>query len=414
MIAELISVGTELLMGMIVNTNAAYLAEQCVDCGLSVFHQSVVGDNEKRLEEAVAGALKRSDVILITGGLGPTQDDLTKEVVAKLCGMPLVMHNPSKEAIVTYFAKRGLLPTDNNWKQAMVPEGCIVVDNANGTAPGIIIEQNGKVIILMPGPPQELKAMFESQIKKYLNQLQEDVFYTKVIKVCGIGESQLETMIYDLIELQTNPTIATYANPGDVHIRITAKSSSMEEAKLLLRPIQDELKVRFGTAIYAQESHITLEDSIVKELKKQNLTITTAESCTGGMCASRLIAVSGASTVFGQGYITYANEAKHKILGVKWKTLKKYGAVSKEVAQEMSKGAVKVSGASCSISITGIAGPEGGTEEKPVGLVYVSCCIGKNLWVQCFQFSGNRQKIRESSTTQSLIFFRKCLLEIEK
>ncbi len=414
MIAELISVGTELLMGMIVNTNAAYLAEQCVDCGLSVFHQSVVGDNEKRLEDAVAGALKRSDVILITGGLGPTQDDLTKEVVAKLCGMPLVMHKPSKEAIVTYFAKRGMFPTDNNWKQAMVPEGCIVVDNDNGTAPGIIIEQNGKVIILMPGPPQELKAMFQGKIKDYLQQLHSEVFYTKVIKVCGIGESKLETMIQDLIDQQTNPTIATYAKPGDVHIRITAKAESLEAAKALLKPMKKELEVRFGNAIYTKKSHVTLEDSIVKELAKRNLTITTAESCTGGMCASRLVNVSGASTVFKQGYITYSNEAKHNLLGVKNKTLKQYGAVSKEVAQEMSKGAVKVSGANCAIAITGIAGPDGGTSHKPVGLVYISCCIGDRVWVKSFQFSGNREKVRESSTIQSLIFFRNCLLEIEK
>ncbi|MFI3202153.1 MAG: competence/damage-inducible protein A [Eubacteriales bacterium] len=411
MVAEVISVGTELLLGMIVNTNASYLAEQCAKYGYRMYHQSVVGDNEQRLEAALVTALERSDVILLSGGLGPTQDDMTKETVAKVCKEELVMHEPSKKAIQTYFNKRGLQLTDNNWKQALILKGCTVLDNDNGTAPGLIVEYIGKKIILLPGPPHELIAMFEGKVAPYLQELQEEVFYTKTVKVCGIGESQLETMIEDLIDTQTNPTIATYAKLSEVHVRVTANARDKKTAKLLVKPVVKELEKRLGNRIYSKKDQVTIEEVIVNILQKRSYTIATAESCTGGMLANRIIQVPGVSSVYKQGYITYADDSKSELLGVKKKLLKEYGAVSEPVAKAMAKGACKYAQTNVAISITGIAGPDGGTRKKPVGLVYIACCINERVWVKSYQFSGNRKKIRESSAINALILLRDCLLE---
>ncbi len=233
MTVEIISVGTEILLGNIVNTNAAYLAEKCAGIGLACYYQEVVGDNEERLLSVLQTALTRADVLLLSGGLGPTQDDLTKETTAKALGKALYLHEPSKEAITSFFQKRGMEITENNWKQAMVPEGSIVVDNPNGTAPGIIIEDNGRHIILMPGPPNELVPMFENAIMPYLNSLQPGIIYSQTVKVCGVGESKVEAMIEDLINEQSNPTIATYAKTGEVHLRVTARAEDEKEAKKL-------------------------------------------------------------------------------------------------------------------------------------------------------------------------------------
>lgn len=413
MTAEIISVGTELLLGMITNTNASYLSEQCAIYGYTMYHQSVVGDNEKRLEEALEMAIKRSDVILLSGGLGPTQDDMTKETVAKVCGAELVMHEPTKKAIATYFAKRGIELTENNWKQAMVINGCMVVENDNGTAPGIIMEYLGAKLILLPGPPHELIAMFESKIVPYLQELQNEVFYTKIVKVCGIGESKLETMIEDLINGQTNPTIATYAKLSEVHVRVTANGKSKKKAKSLVKPVVKELEKRFGDHIYSKKAKVTLEEHIVKILKKKEYTIATAESCTGGMLSNRIIQVAGVSSVYQQGYITYTDTSKTELLGVKESVLNEHGAVSKQVAKAMAKGACKRAKTNVAIGITGIAGPEGGSKDKPVGLVYIACCINGTVRVREYHFSGNRNKIRESSTVNALVFLRECLLDVE-
>jgi len=242
MTVELISVGTEILLGNIVNTNAAYLAEQCAKLGLSCYYQSVVGDNEQRLMQTVETALGRADIVILSGGLGPTQDDLTKESVAKVLGRELRMDQHSKERILEYFTKRGIELTDNNWKQAMVPEGAIVVDNHNGTAPGIIVEDGEKKVILLPGPPNELIPMFEGSIYPYLSEAEPGVIYSKTVKLCGIGESKAETMVADLIAEQDNPTIAPYAKTGEVHLRVTAKAETEKDAKKMLKPVVKELK----------------------------------------------------------------------------------------------------------------------------------------------------------------------------
>lgn len=413
MVVELISVGTELLLGNTVNTNASFLAEKCAVLGLSLYYQTTVGDNFKRLEETLQLALSRSDVVIITGGLGPTQDDLTKEVAAKVMGKALIEDTHTKEKISEYFTKSQTITiTANNWKQALVPEGCLVIDNHNGTAPGIIIEENGKSIIMLPGPPSELIPMFMDEIYPYLNKLQPETIYSQIVKLCGIGESTAETMIQDLIAEQSNPTIAPYAKVGEVHLRVTAKAKDEEEAKKLIKPVVKELKARFGKNVYTTDENETLEEAVAKLLEKNELTLTTAESCTGGMLAARLVNVSGVSEVFKQGFVTYSNKSKRKLLGVQKSTLKKYGAVSEKTAKEMAKGGVFATDSDVCVAITGIAGPDGGTEEKPVGLVYIACYINDKVTVKEFHFKGNRTRIREQSTVRALTLLRECILDI--
>lgn len=413
MVVELISVGTEILLGNIVNTNAAYLAEQCALLGCSLYRQSVIGDNEGRMEEMVRQAVDRSDIVILTGGLGPTKDDLTKEVTAKVFGRELYMDEHSRARIEAFFQKRGTKITENNWKQAMVPEGAIVIDNDNGTAPGLIIEdkENGKTAILLPGPPNEMKPMFEKDIAPYLNKLSPEGIYSRMVKICGIGESSAETMVADLMDAQTNPTLAPYAKTGEVHFRITAKARTEEEAQEMMQPLLDEMKNRFGNAIFTTEEHVTLEDAIVDLLKERGYTLTTAESCTAGKLAGRIMNVAGASEVYNEGYITYANAAKEKLLGVKHETLEAYGAVSEQTAAEMAIGAAREAKADAALSVTGIAGPGGGTPVKPVGLVYIGCYLNGNVTVKKCLFTGNREKNRDSAVVQALTLLRSELLK---
>ncbi|MCM1045592.1 MAG: competence/damage-inducible protein A, partial [Candidatus Gastranaerophilales bacterium] len=411
MTVELISVGTELLLGNIVNTNAAYLSEKCAGLGLSCYFQSVVGDNEERLSMVLKSAMERSDIVILSGGLGPTEDDLTKETAAKVCGRRLCMDENSKKRIREYFAGKGVEPTENNWKQAQVPEGAIVLDNDNGTAPGIIIEEERAKVILLPGPPGELIPMFEEKVEPYLNGLTEGVIASQTVKICGVGESQAETMVKDLIDSQDNPTIATYAKSGEVHIRVTAFAESGKEARKLIKPVVKELKSRFGYDIYTTEEETTLEKAVVELLAANKLSLVCAESCTGGMLSARLVNVPGASDVYKGGFITYSNKAKRKSLGVKKATLQKHGAVSKQTAEEMVKGAAFITKADVTVAVTGIAGPDGGTEDKPVGLVYIACNVKGNVTVKEYRFKGNRDRVRESSVSAALVLLRSCILE---
>lgn len=411
MVVELICVGTELLLGNIVNTNAAFLSEQCAALGLSNYYQTVVGDNEERLKGVIKTAIERSDIVILSGGLGPTKDDLTKETAAAVLGKKLKLHEPSKKKIQDFFEKRKITPTENNWKQAMAPEGAIVVENENGTAPGFIIEEGEKALILLPGPPNELLPMFEKSIKPYLKEKEPGIILSQTIKICGLGESYVETMIQDMIEKQENPTIAPYAKTGEVHLRATARAKSEKEAKKLLKPMIKELKSRIGGYIYTTEEKVTLEMAVIDLLKNNHLTLTTAESCTGGMIVSRLINVQGASDVVREGLVTYSNKAKRKYLGVKKGTLAKKGAVSEETAKEMAKGGVFFTKSDVCIATTGIAGPGGGSEEKPVGLVYIGCNVCGKITVKKYQFGGGREKIRQSATAAALTLLRQCVLE---
>ena len=411
MTVEFICVGTEILLGNIVNTNAAFMSEECARHGLSCFYQTVVGDNADRLKKILKEAVGRSDVVILSGGLGPTEDDLTKETAAEVMGCSLVEDEKAWKHIQKYFDRRGLKLTSNNRKQALVPEGSVVLYNKNGTAPGIIIEGAEAKVILLPGPPNELKPMWEEYVGEYLSRINPEVLVSETVKLCGAGESSVETDIIDLIDRQTNPTIATYAKTGEVHIRVTAKASDEKEAIKLLKPVVKEIKERFGPLIYTTDDNVSLETAVMQILNENKLTITTAESLTGGMFTARLINVPGASDVLKQGFVTYSNKAKRKYLGVKKPTLVKYGAVSEQVAKEMAKGGCFFTKSDVCVALTGIAGPDGGTEEKPVGLVYIAVCVCGDVKVKEFRFNGERMKVRESAVVAALTLLRQCLLE---
>lgn len=412
MVCEIISVGTEILMGNIVNTNAAYIAEELARLGITNYYQVVVGDNEGRLRDVIKTAFSRSDIVIVGGGLGPTEDDITKEICASVLGIELKMDDKAKEEIVTFFNKKGIKLTDNNFKQAILPtkKDGIIMYNPNGTAPGCIMEKDSKAVILLPGPPGEMKPMFDDQVVPYLKKKTDKAIYSTMIKMVGVSESVVGEEISDLFEM-SNPTVATYAKVGEVHIRVTGSGSDEKEAKKLVKPVVKELKSRYGEHIYTTEDTINLEDAVVELLSANNLTVATAESCTGGLLAGRIINVPGASEVFKEGIITYSNKAKKNRLGVKKSTLNKYGAVSEQTAKEMVKGLLNYTKADVALSVTGIAGPDGGTEEKPVGLVYVGCSVGGKVTVKEYYFHGNRQKVRESTCTAALTLLRHCILE---
>lgn len=416
MVIELISVGTEILLGNITNTNAQYLAEECAVLGLSCYYQVTVGDNEKRLSDTIRTALERADIVLLTGGLGPTEDDITRETVAKVLEREMKESPEIHRQIAEYFKQMGAKGTpDNNWRQAMVIEGAHIIENHNGTAPGMVVDvDENKRIILMPGPPEELRQMFEESVAPYLAGLNNQVICSKTVKICGMGESRVAEIFSDIISAQTNPTIGTYAKGGEVHLRITASGESVKAARKSIKPIVKEIKNRLGEKIYTTRESETLEKHVVSLLKRKEMTVTTAESCTGGMVAAALVNVPGASEVFNEGYITYSNKAKHKILGVKKKTLKNEGAVSEKCAREMARGAAKAAGARAAVSVTGIAGPDGGTEEKPVGLVYIGCCIDDKVWVESYRMKGERQKIRELTVKKALDMLRRCINHPDK
>ena len=409
--AEIICVGTELLLGNIVNTNAAFISERISKLGISCYNQCVVGDNMERCLAQLKESSSRSDIIILSGGLGPTEDDMTKEAVAQFNKLPLVEDSESRRSIEEYFAKRNTEPTENNWKQALLPKGAKAVPNANGTAPGIILETKNCTYILLPGPPVELEAMFDTQIMPYLASLQSGVLFSRTVKIVGVGESRAETMIKDMIDAQTNPTIATYAKTGEVHIRVTSYASDEKEAKKLVKPVVKELKLRFGNNIYSTDEDVTLEKAVMDLLVSNSMSLCTVESCTGGLISARIVGEAGASEILKCGFVTYSNKSKRKLVGVKKSTLDKYGAVSKQVASEMAKGGAAAAKSDVCISVTGIAGPDGGTEEKPVGLVYIGCYVKGKTTVKEFRFSGNRNKIRTLSATNALILARECILE---
>lgn len=411
MVVELISVGTELLLGNTLNTNAVFLAKECAKLGLSSFHQITVGDNFKRMYEVISDARSRTDIIIITGGLGPTSDDITKEVVANVVNKELIADDHSMDLLMTYFpAKTGQNITQNNFKQTLKIEDSIVLDNSNGTAPGYIYEDDKCIIILLPGPPSEVVPMFKNSVLPYLKKFQNNIIYSKMVKMCGIGESKVETMIIDLIKNQINPTIAPYAKEGEVHLRITASAYSEKEAKEIIKPTILELKNRLNDYIFTENEEDLLENIIIKKLSANNLTLSIAESCTGGLLAGRITSVSGSSKIFNEGFITYSNEAKIKHLGVLEDVISKHGAISPETAIAMAEGVKNKTNSDYSLSITGNAGPNS-LENKDVGLVFIACAFKESFTVEEFRIKGNRNRVREYATTYALNLLRKELFK---
>lgn len=379
-VCELISVGTEILLGDILNTDAQYLSIELAKLGISVIHQSTVGDNRERLLAQLDEAAKRSDIIILSGGLGPTPDDLTKEVCCEFFGKEMFLHEPTVEKIKEYFSSKGIEMAQNNLKQAMLPKDCVIFPNDNGTAPGMAIEKDGVHILVLPGPPRELKPMFQNCAVPYLMQFSDRIIVSHNIRTFGIGESSMAERVNDLFDAQ-NPTVAPYAKDGEALLRVTAMAKTKEDAESLCEPIIEEIKKRLDAYVYGVDYNC-IEEAAVGMLKEHHLKVATAESCTGGLIAKRITDVPGASEVFECGIISYANGIKHKVLGVSEDDLNKYGAVSEPVAKQMAQGALKVSGADIAVSVTGIAGPDSDSTGKPVGLVYIGLADKENVWVR--------------------------------
>lgn len=421
MTAEILCIGTELLLGNILNTNAKYLSEECAKLGLSVYRQTVVGDNYERAEEAFLNSLKNSDVVITTGGLGPTSDDISKEAVTEALGLDSVFDKESYENIVSYFKKMGRnkFPDINN-KQAYIPVGAKALSNKNGTAPAVLIETNNtaakekypnRIIILLPGPPRELIPIFEEHVVPFFKNKSKETIHSVMVKLAGIGESKATTEISDLIRYSENPTVAPYAKTNEVHLRVTAKAQSLDEAEKIIEPVLDEINKKLGKYIYTTDENMTLEDVVVRSAVSKKIKIAVAESCTGGLLSGRIINSAGASECFMQGFVTYSNEAKHETLCIDSDILEKYGAVSEECAIAMAKNAAIKANADIAVSTTGIAGPSGGSDEKPVGLVYVGIYNRGKTGVEKFVFNGNRSVVRENAAACALNLLR---LEIMK
>lgn len=412
MVAEILAVGTELLMGQIANTNAQYISKRLAELGMNVYFHSVVGDNPARLEETLKKSLIRSDIVITTGGLGPTKDDLTKETIAKTMKRNLVFHAEILEQIRDFFMKKHRQMVANNEKQAYLPENSIMIPNPNGTAPGCIIEENGKTVIMLPGPPKEMQPMFDQTVFAFLRRKTGLVLVSRMLKVFGIGESELETRLMDLIDNQDNPTIAPYVSQGEVTVRVTARCATKEEASRLLTPVVQEIEARLGAMVYAEDGEC-LEQIVFNLLRKNALVMATAESCTGGLLAEKITNLSGASEVFQRGYITYANKAKVEDLGVSEDTLNTFGAVSRETALEMVQGLQKKTGVSVGAAITGIAGPDGGSAEKPVGLVYIAVTVRDKTACKAFELMGNRERIRSDACMRALDMIRRLIMNLD-
>lgn len=408
---EIISIGTELLLGQIVNTNARDISQLLSELGMNVYYTTVVGDNPERLSEALEIAAGRADGIITTGGLGPTKDDLSKETIARFCGLKCVTHEESKRKLIEIFEKQGRYMPKNNLKQADMPEGCIVLKNEFGTAPGAIIESDKATIIMLPGPPSEMKPMLLNEVRPYLEKLADSVIRSKVLRVFGVGESAAEEKVNFLIENQTNPTIAPYAKPGEMEFRLTAKAETESEADRLLKPLEEKVREILGDCVYAEGENASMQETVVKLLREQGKTVTFAESCTGGLLAKKITEIPGSSECFSCSYVTYSNEQKEKILGVSHETLESYGAVSSQTALEMCRGAREAADADIAVSVTGIAGPGGGTPEKPVGLVYIGICAD-GLWEsKKLLLNGSRDAIRERTSLYALDAVRRELIK---
>lgn len=370
--AEILCVGTELLLGEVINTNAAYLGRELARLGISVYHTSVVGDNPSRLENAVKTALSRADLLILSGGLGPTADDLTKETVAKALGLPLVRDEKILKEIEDFFNFLGRPMAPNNKKQADIPKGAIALPNPIGTAPGIFIETDKNVVVLLPGPPFELKPMFENYVFPRFRKMSNKILVSHNIHIMGMGESDVEMHLFDLMTKSENPTLAPYAKEGEMRLRVGALANSEEEGERMCQEIIEQVKSSpVGKYVYALDAE-NVEKLVISVLKEKSLTISVAESCTGGYLGKRLTDISGASSVFMGGFITYSNESKIKLLGVREETLAKFSAVSEQTAVEMAVGAREKLGTDIGVSITGEAGPNPDPSTKqPVGTVYI-------------------------------------------
>lgn len=402
--AEILCVGTELLLGDIVNTNASYISRRLAALGIPVYRQAVVGDNPERMREAVAGSFARSDCLILTGGLGPTCDDITKEIVAEYFGLGLELNEEALERMKSYFSSTGRNMTKNNEKQAMAPKGARVLQNDWGTAPGFVIEEGGKTAILLPGPPIELEPMWRERVEPYLFERSDSVIVSKNIHILGMGESAVEEKLYRMMTELTNPTVAPYAGNGEVRVRVSARAKDSETASAMCDGLIDEIrKTEVGEFIYGIDVD-SIENALVTSLRERGMTIACAESCTGGLIAKRITDIAGCSEVFFGGCVTYAVDAKVKLIGVSRETIEKYGVVSAQTACEMARGVRLALGSDIGISTTGIAGPGGGTPEQPVGTVYIAVSTKDGETAKLLRLSPKRSRefIRICAATNAM------------
>ncbi len=408
--ASIIAVGTELLFGQTINSNAAYISRELQDLNVDVMYHYTVGDNPNRLKETINLAMKDCDLIITTGGLGPTQDDLTKEIICEVMDVELILNEELLSNMKDFFKKLNRPMTKNNEKQCFVPKDSFVFKNERGTAPGFAIEKDGKIVVALPGPPREMTHMFQTGLKPILEKKSGNVMHYKIIRTIGIGESALETEIVDLIEDETaNATIATYAKTGECSLRVAAKMETMQKAVEEVDAAIFKIKERIGQYIYSLEDE-ELKTVIVKKMIEKNIVISCAESCTGGKFASAITDVPGSSKVFDRGIVTYSNESKIKELGVLHETIEIYGAVSEECAKEMAEGLHKKTNSDICISITGIAGPDGGTEEKPVGTVFMAISYNNKIYTHKHRLiNTGRDAIRTSAVLQMLSFVNRVI-----
>jgi len=408
--SEVISVGTELLLGNIVNTNTAFLSNELAKLGIDVYYHVTVGDNRKRLGHVIKEAMERSDLIITTGGLGPTSDDLTKETIAEAAGRALLPDPLELQKLENYFKKSGRIMTPNNIKQAYLPEGSFVVPNDNGTAPGAILELEGVTIIMLPGPPNEMKPMFLNRIVPYLREKSNQALVSATLRFFGIGESSLEHALADLIESQTDPTIAPYAGEGEVRVRLTSRSNNSEDVPISIKDMIGRIEERLGQYIYSYNDR-PLQEVTAKLLMESGKTLAVAESCSGGRLSALLTSVPGISKAYKGAVVSYSNDLKVGLLGVKTKTLAEEGAVSRDTALQMAEGVRRVCGADIGLAVTGIAGPDGGSDKKPVGLVYTAISANGYNEAKELRFSGNREKISTYASKNALNLLRLFLLQ---
>lgn len=390
MTAEILCVGTELLLGDIVNTNAAYIARELARIGIDLYHQTVVGDNPERLKRALNDAFERADLVVTTGGLGPTFDDVTKETVAAYFGKKMVRNQEAMDRIASYYEKRGIELTDNTKKQADLPEGCIVFQNNHGTAPGLAMEGKGKVVIMLPGPPSEMIPMFNNSAVPYLMQYSGKTIVSSTIHFFGIGESLLESRMHEYMLAHSNPSVAPYAKDGEVQVRVTASAHTREEAEAMIQPVVEEICRDYGKYLYGVDIG-TMQNALGQELRKKGLTIAVAEGCSGGNVVKRITEVPGSDQVFEMGVVTNTVRAREKLAGVKAETMAQYGVYSEETAREMAEGIRNRSGADIGIAITGRTGLESDTVGEDLGLVYVAVDSEAYRHVTKVDLAGNRK-----------------------
>ena len=411
--AELIAVGTELLLGNIANTDAQMISQGLSQLGINVYYHTVVGDNPQRVRQAVDIARGRADILITTEGLGPTCDDLTKVAVAQAFGKELVYHEPSAQRIRERFAQRGTPVTENNFQQAMVPEGCTVLDNDWGTAPGVAFQADGTHVLMLPGPPRECAMMFRHRALPYLQQLADGVIASRTVKTFGIGESAAEALLRDLMNALHNPTLAPYAKPTGTELRITAHAPTREEALRLIAPVEEQVKAILGDKVIGVDVD-SLEEVCFALLKDRGLTVGTAESCTGGLLAKLLTDLPGSSAVFRGGVVSYTNGVKAGLLGVPQDLLDRYGAVSPQVAEAMARGAKAALGCDIALSTTGVAGPDADDRGNPIGLVYLGLAWGDQCQVTEFRAGPvERERVRRQAAQTALDLLRRHLTGLD-